>query len=792
MSRAASVSRDSLNIDVYHQGVFSPNPLVYFHPDKVPVMGLDVRNMDFKKFKTYLQKLINNRCRDMYYCLKNRPLVDGLRELRDEDDYVRFVDAGFDDDDNQISIYIDDHHEPLLDWIEEEKAEEWDSGTETYEDDVDSKNLIPQRGIEEEAGGKVKKHPIHDPNQKWDTMMPELGMKFSDRDELKHMLTNYAVSKGYSLWYEKNEAKALLVRCSKNEKGKPSCPFRLWASPMNKENSFQIKSLIDKHNCARQQKLGCLVTYKWIGKMLIPDILERPKFSYRKMAEVVRKDYGLKVSLGQCRNAKYFALDEISGNLVSHYEKLWNYGAELLRVNPGSTVLIETNHTPDATHYFKRIGELLTAVGRDANNQMYPLAWAVVPVENKETWMWFIDLLLEDIEMGDGRGLTIISDQHKGLMEAVKERAPSCEHRNCARHIYANFKKKGFTGVEFRRLFWSAAKATTDSNFRSYMREIRTMSTEAYEHLIERDPNTWCRAFFEPQTCCDAVENGISESFNAAIVEARKKPIITMLEEIRLYWDVIPSGEEEYEVKLAHEVYAVHLESKTCGCRAWQLSGIPCVHAIAAILYLNGNAEDYVAVWFKTSMFGSCYRYPVKPINGANMWPDVLFDPILPPRRRRMPGRPKVNRMKCPTENEGKHKINKTGMSISRCSNCHQEGHNKRRCPLLKEANKATVSEGDVEEGISQDGVSEVGIGEEEAVEEGDIEDHQEDEIEQQEDEIDHQENHHHQHQPVFFQHFVANKRRLPSERITKLKLRKKVVTKDGSGESTENPVTIN
>ncbi|CAI9284860.1 unnamed protein product [Lactuca saligna] len=171
---------------------------------------------------------------------------------------------------------------------------------------------------------------------------------------------------------------------------------------------------------------------------------------------------------------------------------------------------------------------------------------------------------------------------------------------------------------------------------------------------------------------------------------------------------------------------------------------------LAAILYLNGKCRGLCSRMVLKQMFGSCYRYPVKPINGANMWPDVLFDPILPPRRRRMPGRPKVNRMKCPIENEGKHKINKTGMSISRCSNCHQEGHNKRRCPLLKEANKATVSEGDVEEGISQDGVSEVGIGEEEAVEEGDIEDHQEDEIEQQEDEIDHQENHHHQHQPVF------------------------------------------
>lgn len=42
--------------------------------------------------------------------------------------------------------------------------------------------------------------------------------------------------------------------CSKNGEDKPSFPFRLWGSPMNKENSFQIKSLTDKHNCVRQKK----------------------------------------------------------------------------------------------------------------------------------------------------------------------------------------------------------------------------------------------------------------------------------------------------------------------------------------------------------------------------------------------------------------------------------------------------------------------------------------------------------------------------------------------------------
>ena len=58
-------------------------------------------------------------------------------------------------------------------------------------------------------------------------------------------------------------------------------------------------------------------------------------------------------------------------------------------------------------------GELLTAIGRDANNQVYPIAWAVVDVENKPNWTWFIELLRDSVDLHDGRGLVVISDQHK-------------------------------------------------------------------------------------------------------------------------------------------------------------------------------------------------------------------------------------------------------------------------------------------------------------------------------------------------------------------------------------------
>ncbi|KAL4573196.1 hypothetical protein LXL04_019994 [Taraxacum kok-saghyz] len=127
-----------------------------------------------------------------------------------------------------------------------------------------------------------------------------------------------------------------------------------------------------------------------------------------------------------------------------------------------------------------------------------------------------------------------------------------------------------------------------------------------------------------------------------------------------------------------------------------------------------------------------------------------------------MPGRPKVNRRKCPTEKEGKQSVSKKGMSIPRCENAHVD--------------EEPVADGDEEPVV---------VGEEEPVAVADdANDHvyEEQIYEQQVFE-----------EQVYDEHmvttngnggFVANKRRLPSERITKLKLKKRVVTKDGSGES--------
>ena len=66
----------------------------------------------------------------------------------------------------------------------------------------------------------------------------------------------------------------------------------------------------------------------------------------------------------------------------------------------------------DACHLkTKTSGQLMYVVGRDLNDEYFPFENAVVEVETKDTWTWFLNLLLADI--GDGNNWVFISDQQK-------------------------------------------------------------------------------------------------------------------------------------------------------------------------------------------------------------------------------------------------------------------------------------------------------------------------------------------------------------------------------------------
>ncbi|KAG6765818.1 hypothetical protein POTOM_029876 [Populus tomentosa] len=48
------------------------------------------------------------------------------------------------------------------------------------------------------------------------------------------------------------------------------------------------------------------------------------------------------------------------------------------------------------------VGQLLYAIGRGGNNQMFPISWGVVELESAVTWKWFLDHLMADPNVANG------------------------------------------------------------------------------------------------------------------------------------------------------------------------------------------------------------------------------------------------------------------------------------------------------------------------------------------------------------------------------------------------------
>ncbi|GKE77096.1 hypothetical protein Tco_1543216, partial [Tanacetum coccineum] len=142
-----------------------------------------------------------------------------------------------------------------------------------------------------------------------------------------------------------------------------------------------------------------------------------------------------------------------------------------------------------------------------------------------------------------------------------------------------------YSGLEFRQLFWAASKASYPQLFKKIMDKIKSANPNADKYLMDKNPKTWPKAFFEVDRGCEAIENGFSECFNSVIVSVRHKPLLTMLEAIRVIvlerMNKIREISRKWNlgVRSGSEGFTVDEGKKTCSYRMWQLSRILCFHA---------------------------------------------------------------------------------------------------------------------------------------------------------------------------------------------------------------------
>uniref|UniRef100_K3XRS8 MULE transposase domain-containing protein n=1 Tax=Setaria italica TaxID=4555 RepID=K3XRS8_SETIT len=305
-------------------------------------------------------------------------------------------------------------------------------------------------------------------------MVIEKGRVFKDLLALKRWLQAFAVirKRPYKVLHSYAEHRYTVV-CDKE-----SCPWTV---------------------CARKQKLRLKhrqLTSTLIAKRLLGILQLEPNMKVRTIIRTVEELYGgYVISSNKAWRAKQRAWKMIYGDWEAGYEQLLVLFNAIKAVNPGMhyEYIPKPNEWKDGRQIFFRTfwcfpqcveafrhcrpifsidgtfligkyrGTLLIAISYDANNNLVPLAFALVERENNDNWGWFLRLVRLHV-VGPGREVGIISDRHQGILNAVREQiegyAP-LHHRWCTRHLAENLLRKDGVKDNFE-LFQDAARQLED------------------------------------------------------------------------------------------------------------------------------------------------------------------------------------------------------------------------------------------------------------------------------------------------------------------------------------------
>ncbi|RYR33306.1 hypothetical protein Ahy_A10g047875 [Arachis hypogaea] len=279
-----------------------------------------------------------------------------------------------------------------------------------------------------------------------------IGMEYSSRKSVVAAIRRYTIVRGVDYDVYESEPQTFYAKCKMYGRG---CDWLIRASLIRKKDCWEIRRYNGRHTCTMGtiSQDNSKLDSDTVADSIMPLVETDPSIKVKSIIAEVQSRFNYTISYRKAWLAKQKSIAKVFGGWEDSYQALPWWLSVMVQKIRGSVGQIETrplyngneeaqcvkifhrvfwSFNPcvrafrhckplvqvDGTHlYGKYKRTLLVAVAQDGNQNIVPIAFALVEGETADAWHFFLRNLRMHIVRKDGVGM--ISDRHKSIRTAV-------------------------------------------------------------------------------------------------------------------------------------------------------------------------------------------------------------------------------------------------------------------------------------------------------------------------------------------------------------------------------------
>nr|XP_025625498.1 uncharacterized protein LOC112717770 [Arachis hypogaea] len=389
-----------------------------------------------------------------------------------------------------------------------------------------------------------------------------IGMEYSSKKSVVAAIRRYTIVRVVDYDVYESEPQTFYEKCKMYGRW---CDWLIRASLIRKKDCWEIRRYNGRHTCT----MGMIsqdhskLDSDTVADSIMPLVETDPSIKVKFIIAEVQSRFNYTISYRKAWLAKQKSIAKVFGGWEDSYQALPWWLSVMVQKIPGSVIKIETRPLYNGNEEAQ--GTLLVAVAQDGNQNIVPIAFALVEGETADAWHFFLRNLRMHVVRKDSVGM--ISDWHESIRAAVNRsggdwQPPRAWWMFCIRHIGNNF-LRAFKVPHLQKLVVNIGYSRTMEEYNINYKRLEERG-KAYARWCDAiGLRHWVLAFDEGHRWGHMTTN-LVECINSVLKGARNLPVLALVRAIYYWLNELftRKSAEAHERKRAGFTYSVFAQKR--------------------------------------------------------------------------------------------------------------------------------------------------------------------------------------------------------------------------------------